>query len=151
MNMGHEINAEGAWFATVTFDKQFLFFNSWKPGDQGYNPYWISAAVIDSLRISVGVKEQGKSPALAILHQNSPNPFQDQSIISFELFSPATISLEIMNNTGQPIKSVVRKQHYPSGKQSILFDGSGLPPGMYYIMLNLESGGSLVKKMIIFK
>ncbi len=151
MNMGSEINSSGAWFATITQDKQYMFFNSWKPGDQGYNPYWISAAIIDSLRLIVGIKEPVKSPVQAILYQNSPNPFREHTMISFELFAPATISVEIMNNMGQPVKSVVQKQHYLIGKHAIRFDGTGLPPGMYYYMLNLESGNSLVKKMIILK
>lgn len=151
MNMGSEINSEGAWFATITQDKQYMFFNSWKPGDQGYNPYWISAAIIDSLRLIVGLNEQVKLPAQAILCQNSPNPFRDYTMISFELFTPATISVEIMNCMGILVKSVLSKQPYPTGKHTIKFDATNLQPGVYLSVFKSEGGKSEVKKMILIR
>jgi hypothetical protein len=148
VNMGHEINSAGAWFATVTQDKQYLFFNSWKPGDQGYNPYWISAAIIDSLRTLVGLKEPMKSPVGTILHQNSPNPFFDQTLISFELDSPAKISFDILNEMGVPVQTFA-PQLYQSGKHSIQFEGTGLNPGVYFYVLKSECGTTMAKKMIL--
>lgn len=129
--MGHEINSAGAWFGSVTIDKQYLFFNSWKPGDQGYNPYWISLAIIDSLRLIVGISEPVKSSVHFILHQNSPNPFRDQTMISFEFSAMATITVQIKNRMGITVKSVLEKQHYPAGKHAIKFNGSDLQPGVY--------------------
>ena len=151
LNMGHEINSAGAWFASVTIDKQYLFFNTWKPGDQGYNPYWISAAIIDSLRLIVGISEPVKSSAHAILHQNSPNPFRDQTTISFELFSPATISINVINQMGQMVKSAMVKQAFPSGKHAVPFNGTGLPAGIYFYVLQSENGIPLIEKMILFQ
>ena len=151
INMGNEINSTGAWFATVTPDKQYLFFNSWKPGDQGYNPYWISAAIIDSLRLTVGIKEPAISFMNTILHQNTPNPFHDQTTISFELDSPGTISIEISNELGVPFKPVVTKQWYQRGKHSLLIDGTNLKDGLYIYILKQETANPLVRKMVLIK
>jgi len=147
--MGHEINSAGAWFASVTIDKQYLFFNSWKPGDQGYNPYWISAAIIDSLRLIVGISEPVKSSVHFILHQNSPNPFRDQTMISFEIVAPTAVTIEITSSMGIPVKSVVQKQLYQSGKHMIMFDGSDLQPGVYLSILKGEGVKPEMKKMIL--
>lgn len=148
INMGHEINSEGAWFASVTNDKQYLFFNSWKTGDLGYNPYWISAAIIDSLRTIVGLQEPVKSSESTILHQNAPNPFYDQTLIPFELGSPAEISLEILDEVGIPVHFFAQ-QLYQRGKHSILFDGTNLDPGVYFYILKIGGGVPLAKKMIL--
>ena len=149
LNMGHEINSAGAWFASVTIDKQYLFFNSWKPGDQGYNPYWISAAIIDSLRLIVGISKPVKSSVHATLHQNVPNPFRDQTMISFEIVAPTAVTIEITSSMGIPVKSVVQKQLYQSGKHMIMFDGSDLQPGVYLSILKGEGVKPEMKKMIL--
>ena len=149
VNMGHEINSAGAWFASVTHDKQYLFFNSWKPGDQGYNPYWISAAIIDSLHTMVGMNEPGKATGDIILFQNEPNPVNGQTYISFELPSSATISLVISDHTGTPVINLVRNQQLYKGKYTMPVYTSDLSAGIYFIILRSQFGSPLVKKMII--
>ena len=51
VNMGNLINSSRSEFAPyVTIDGNYLFFFTERTGDSGYNPYWISAQVIDDLR-----------------------------------------------------------------------------------------------------
>ena len=151
MNMGHEINAEGAWFATVTIDKQFLFFNSWKAADQGYNPYWISAAVIDSLRTIVGISKKSSLSDEVVLYQNAPNPFRDQTLITFELASPNTVSLEVYNQMGELVKCLARDQIFQGGNHSIRFYSDGLPGGIYIFVIKPNKKKPVIKKMTIIR
>jgi len=55
INMGPSINSAGEdGGATLTPDGENLFFTSQRAGDSGYNPYWVSAELIDSLRAQAG-------------------------------------------------------------------------------------------------
>jgi hypothetical protein len=152
MNMGYEINSTGGWFATVTPDKQYLFFNSWKPGDQGYNPYWISAAIIDSLRTMVGICEPGNGSGAAILEQNAPNPFRESTLVSFKLDSKSNVTLRVVDVFGNSVVTLISNKKMDAGKHSIpFFPGkSGLPSGMYLCLLNVDRK-TVTRKMIYEK
>jgi hypothetical protein len=149
MNMGQEINQQGAWFGVVSLDKQFLFFNSWKPGDQGYNPYWISAAVIDSLRTLVGIPDRYAATGNDKLFQNEPNPAFGFTTISFELSSPASVLMEVLDESGKLVKTLVKNRYYETGKHSILFDATVLPPGNYFYVLKPASRNPVVRKIVV--
>jgi TolB protein len=50
-NMGNKINGSNEDFmASITPDGDYMFFNSAKTGDLGYNAYWLSASVIEKWR-----------------------------------------------------------------------------------------------------
>lgn len=152
MNMGHEINGEGAWFATVTIDKQFLFFNSWKPGDQGYNPYWISAAIIDSLRTVVGTREPDRLAETIILEQNEPNPFCGETRIFFRLKKPMVITLQVHNLLGKMIASLITSEWTDAGRHVVSFSPEkfNLRSGMYHYSLKANNK-TITRKMIYAK
>ena len=151
INMGMEINSTGAYFPFVTLDKQYLFFVTGKPGDIGYNPYWISADIIDSLYVLTGIDKAGSSPEQLKLYQNQPNPVRDQTtflfyldyagIISFEIYSVATGSTEIL----------LENKFMQKGEHSIMFNASGLPSGIYLYKLTSAEGGTVTKKMVVLK
>ncbi|OFZ09096.1 MAG: hypothetical protein A2338_01925 [Bacteroidetes bacterium RIFOXYB12_FULL_41_6] len=151
INMGFEVNSTGAFFPYVTLDKQYLFFNTARPGDIGYNPYWISAEIIDSLHTVVGIKEQMKPTGLLKLLQNSPNPCRDQTTILFELEKPTKISIGLYNQSGCKIVDLVRDENYQTGKQEIIFDVSKLQSGSYTYTLITESGERISQKMLVIE
>lgn len=149
INMGYEVNYSGAYFPYVTLDKQFLFFNTERPGDMGYNAYWISAEIIDSLQTVVGIKEQMKSSGQLKFLRNSPNPCHTQTIITFELEKPIKISLSVYNLLGLKVIDLIRNETYQPGKHEILFDVSKLQSGSYNYTLISESGEKLSQKMLL--
>ena len=56
LNMGPEINSSGEdGGPTLSTDSRYLFFTTQRSGDLGSNPYWVSTAVIDSLRAGAGI------------------------------------------------------------------------------------------------
>ena len=149
MNMGFEINSTGAWFASVSLDKQYLFFNTWKAADQGYNPYWISAAVIDSLHTIVGIADRENSSAGNILQQNEPNPFSDKTSICFSLETPSTVNLFVTDLLGKRVATLIRNEKLSKGIHRISFSPQkyNLPAGIYSYSL-LTNDGWITKKMI---
>ena len=149
INMGHEINSAGAWFASVTHDKQYLFFNSWKPGDQGYNPYWISASIIDSLRTIVGLKEPLKSPVGTILHQNAPNPFHESTFFSFKLAGQTSVTLKVVDIFGNTVATLINDEKMEAGKHTVCFfpEKFNLPSGIYHYSL-VTDNKTITRKMV---
>jgi hypothetical protein len=54
LNMGNRINSSGEdATAVISPDGQYLFFITQRAGDSGYNPYWVDASIIESLRAGV--------------------------------------------------------------------------------------------------
>lgn len=152
INMGYEINSAGAWYASVTLDKQYLFFNTAKAGyDYGYNPYWISAAVIDSLQLLVGMREQSTAFNQVKLYPNKPNPFSVRTNICFEISNPQKLTLDIYNLSGVKLRTIIDGVFYPSGIHAVTIDTTDLPPGIYTYLLKPERGNPSTGKMIVIK
>jgi hypothetical protein len=151
INMGFEINSTGAFFPVVTLDKQYLFFNTAKPGDIGYNPYWISADIIDSLQVLVGIGQAGKYPEPLKLYQNQPNPVRDQTTFFFEPGYSGKLSLEIFSLPKGWRRVLFEDKFFQKGKHSVAFDASELPAGMYLYNLTSAAGGMVTGKMVVIK
>ena len=60
---------------------------------------------------------------------NYPNPFTSFTNILFEIPEAENIDIQVFDKVGRVVRNYSR--HYPSGRNSIEFDGSGLPPGIY--------------------
>lgn len=150
MNMGFEINSAGAWFGTVTLDKQYLFFNTAKGTDLGYNPYWISAAVIDSLHVLVGIGDRENSSAGIILKQNVPNPFSDKTSICFSLENPSIVNMVVTDLSGKRVATLIRNEKMSKGMHRVSFSPQqyNLPAGIY--SYSLQTGDGLLTKKMIF-
>jgi Tol biopolymer transport system component len=76
VNMGEPLNSTFEDFSPyVSPDGLYLFFATQRTGDLGYNPYWVSSEVIDSIRVVVPtqlksyagrcVKSRGACPKLS--------------------------------------------------------------------------------------
>ena len=151
INMGFEINSTAAFFPFVTLDKKYLFFTTGKPADIGYNPYWISADIIDSLHLLVGIDKAGKSSEQLKLYQNQPNPVRNQTIFFFDLDYSGKISFEIYSLTKGRIRVLFENKFFVKGKHSIVFDASELPAGIYLYKLTSSVGDIVTRKMVVIK
>ncbi len=151
INMGFEINSKGAFFPFVTLDKKYLFFTAGKPADIGYNPYWISTDIIDSLHLLVGIDKAGKSSEQLKLYQNQPNPVRNQTTFFFDLDNSGKISFEIYSLTKGRIRVLFENKFFLKGKHSIVFDASELTAGIYLYKLTSSEGGTVTRKMVVLK
>lgn len=87
--------------------------------------------------------------------QNYPNPFSNETTISFSVTMPSLVSLDIYNILGEKVKSLANKK-VSIGNHSVIWDGcndSGdkLPYGTYFCTIKLDGNMLMSKKLILLK
>ena len=89
-------------------------------------------------------------PGAMVLNANYPNPFNPNTRISFALGSTGNATLKVYNLLGQEVATLANEV-VPAGQmQTVNFDASNLPSGVY--CYQLRSGGKTqLKKMILLK
>ncbi|WP_423126944.1 T9SS type A sorting domain-containing protein [Gaoshiqia sp. Z1-71] len=80
---------------------------------------------------------------------NYPNPFSGSTTIQFQTSTKALVVLDVFNQTGTKISTLVNKE-LPSGTHQIDFNGSLLPSGLYFYQLRVGNY-STTRKMILKK
>ncbi len=88
-------------------------------------------------------------PSEIHLFQNFPNPFNPATTLSFYLPSAMPVSLVIYNSSGCEVTRLM-DDFLLGGIQSVTFDASGLPSGLYYARLNAPSL-TTTQSMILLK
>jgi hypothetical protein len=104
-----------------------------------------------------GVEEmpKGISPVSGIiLHQNTPNPFSEQTLITYQLGFAADVRLQIYNIAGRLVKTLVDAHHDP-GEYNIVWSGLDehgrrVSSGVYFYRLESEYE-SVIKKSTILR
>lgn len=74
------------------------------------------------------------NPSGSTLITNSPNPFTNKTTIEFYTDGGHTL-LQVMDTTGRLIANLLETDFPAASRQTIVFDGSHLPTGMYYARL----------------
>lgn len=88
------------------------------------------------------------------LQQNSPNPFNPVTSISFSLVNSANVNLEVYNIMGQIVATLV-DEYLPAGECTVTWDGADMTgtrvaSGIYFYRLTVD-GTSETKKMMLMK
>ena len=88
------------------------------------------------------------------LEQNYPNPFNPVTKIKYSIpvnvkGETVNVKLTIYDLTGTRIATLVNKEQ-PPGEYDVEFNGSKLPSGIYFYVLN-AGNHSLTKKMCLLK
>ncbi|MCX7834092.1 MAG: SBBP repeat-containing protein [Ignavibacteria bacterium] len=94
-------------------------------------------------------KKQGTRPQKYILYQNFPNPFNNETVIRFELPNAEFLKLKIFNSIGKEIKTLLCEE-LSSGVYDVKFHADGLPSGIYFYQIE-SSNYKEVRKMILVK
>jgi len=83
-----------------------------------------------------------------VLHQNRPNPFEDETLIDFEIPNSDQVTFELFDINGKRVFS--RANSYTAGKHQIKVSSQeiGLNKGIYYYQIHTQQR-SLIRKMII--
>jgi len=149
---------EGDWYSDgeafpAPFDKQFhLLFNlavggNW-PGSPDASTDFPQAMVIDYVRVytdaSTGV--DGGASAFC-LEQNTPNPFDDYSSVTFSLQQEEHIVLEVYDSLGRKVQTLADKAYGP-GSHTVGVEAKQLEPGLYSYRLQAGSS-SAIRQMLI--
>jgi hypothetical protein len=84
-----------------------------------------------------------------ILCQNVPNPFNDQTLISFSLPQAGFAEIEVYNFLGQLVATPMTGE-MAAGQHSVNFKAADLPAGMYLCKL-YTADGSVCQRMQIVR
>ncbi len=97
-----------------------------------------------------------EKPRARALYQNSPNPLNPSTTISYAIPESAGLQtrLEIFNLRGQIVRMLVNKFHQP-GVYQLFWDGTDnqgrkVPSGVYLYMLRTGSLAK-VRKMVVLR
>ncbi|NUQ82644.1 MAG: T9SS type A sorting domain-containing protein [Bacteroidetes bacterium] len=97
--------------------------------------------------------EETEQPRQIRLNQNYPNPFNPGTIIEYSLPVGSPVSLQIYDNTGRLVGTLVN-QFQPAGEHQVLFDAGRqrypLASGMYLYRL-VAGGQTATGKMVLLK
>jgi len=100
------------------------------------------------------VDETSSLPSVVSLSQNYPNPFNPQTVIVFEIPVSGSVVLEVFDNSGRRIRTLVKGIH-PAGRYSVQWDGkdeSGRIVGSGIYFYQLHAGDvRITKKMLLIK
>jgi hypothetical protein len=96
---------------------------------------------------SIGIEEVSQTGA--VLGQNMPNPFDNNSTINFELTNTSDVQFEFVDMTGKIVKTMDLGT-LVNGTHSIQVDATEFASGLYYYSL-VSEGSKITSKMIVQK
>jgi hypothetical protein len=87
-----------------------------------------------------------------ILEPNSPNPFYDNTFISFNLRHTCNVTLKVQDIFGRDIATIIDNEKLPMGRYTRQFDASAydLKSGVYYFSL-ISNEKMMTRKMVYVK
>jgi hypothetical protein len=89
-------------------------------------------------------------PEQFILHPNFPNPFNPSTTFSWTAPRAAHVQLSLFNILGREA-AIVYKGMSETGLQSVSFDASGLPTGIYFARLEVAGTVAGLQKVMLLK
>lgn len=103
-------------------------------------------AIIDTTFL--GVDNFEEMPDFS-LEQNSPNPFTDNTFISFKLHHACNVLLKVYDIMGREIFTIIDNEKYPAGRYTKQFNALSydLKSGVYYFSL-MSNEKMMIRKMI---
>jgi aminopeptidase N len=84
------------------------------------------------------------------LHGNFPNPFNNSTLISFQLKHDQQVRVDVYNVLGGLVATLLNEP-LAAGYHQVVFSGSKQPSGVYFCHLQAEGGLPLVTKMVLVK
>ncbi len=85
------------------------------------------------------VGDEPAAPTTFALLPASPNPFNPQTAIGYQLSAVSTVKLQVFDALGRQVRTLVDETK-PAGSYSATFDGAGLPSGIYLVRLTTPAG-----------
>lgn len=144
---------------------EVAFFDSYDPSGSGYHgawgafPFFVSGKVIISdietglyvVRFSPPVTSVGGkgAPSGFVLRQNHPNPFNPETVISYQVSVVSDVRLNVFDVLGREVAELVEGEQGP-GSYSVQWDASTMPSGVY--LCRLVAGGRFeTKRMVLVR
>jgi len=94
---------------------------------------------------AVGVEE---APAGFAVAQNSPNPFNPTTTISFNIPEAGGVSVDVFNIAGQKVTTLAN-EFASAGSHSVVWDASGFSAGVYFYTVKAGDYSKTMKMTLI--
>ncbi|MCE5251320.1 choice-of-anchor D domain-containing protein [bacterium] len=91
-----------------------------------------------------------EKPVDYTLFQNSPNPFNPSTTLSYEIPTETHVRLTIYNITGQVVK-VLMDDNEKAGRFSVVWEAGDMPSGIYFYTLEVGNTYTETRKMLLMK
>lgn len=138
------IGSVGIYPGTITDADSFRFSKLVVEGSANHNRGWETCGWFDEEK-SQFTAHDSQSTVLSSI----PNPFNQRTVISFQLSAAGEVKLTIHNITGREA-AVLVNGHLPLGFHEIAFEGRDLSSGVYFA--RMEAGGEKwVRKLLLVK
>ncbi|MCB2205748.1 T9SS type A sorting domain-containing protein [bacterium] len=137
-NPGHGVVKDGLICADCHTASSIMPFE-----DLGYSEE--QAGTLRSIVTSTG---EVKGSLHFAIGQTFPNPAAGETAVSFTLPRSGNVTLEIYDNSGRRVQSLLQQTQYGAGTHSLRFDASSLQDGVYFYVIN-AGGQRLSKKMVV--
>lgn len=120
----------------------------WNTAKVDLSMYYIGHDSISGI-ITNAVAVESNAPEAFAVEQNTPNPFNPSTTISFSTTAPGSVKADIFAVSGQKVATVA-DGFMETGRHSVVWDASGFSAGIYFC--TIESGGtSKTIKMTLVK
>ena len=96
----------------------------------------------------IALKPHSMIPKEFSLSKPYPNPFNNQVRLSYALPTEGTVELVVNDVTGKEVAALARG-HHDAGHYRIVWDGTGLPSGIYFAKLVAYEKSKIRKLMLI--
>jgi hypothetical protein len=93
-----------------------------------------TAGLPDRLSGSLKLGRGGEGGLLARIVGNAPNPFDDETVVTFETSEAGDVRLTVWDVSGARIETLVDGA-LPAGSHEVTFDARDLPAGIYFVQL----------------
>ncbi|MCK4329197.1 T9SS type A sorting domain-containing protein [candidate division WOR-3 bacterium] len=102
----------------------------------------------------VGIEEGPENPLMSVLYQNTPNPFNSETAISYSMISKEMVSLKVYDLAGRVVRTLVDNTQN-AGNYNIRWDGKDdkgnrLASGIYFYRIDI-GGFKSMRKMILLR
>jgi len=141
------------------------FPSGWKTGDTLCVEFTNNAGnIVDSIQIILSSESSDKAECTSKSHsnnipeyfdmkQNHPNPFNQETLIQYEIPTSSEIKVNIYNIKGQKIRVLINKE-VTAGYHSIRWDGTDnqnnrLGSGIYFINMKTEKFSKTIKVLLV--
>lgn len=81
------------------------------------------------------------------LEQNIPNPFSDETTITFTIPNPSGVELKVYNLQGTLVKILTDKK-YSAGIHSLVFNRDHIPAGIYFLSMVVDEK-HITKQLVV--
>ena len=100
--------------------------------------------------VSVNPSPEYDIPQNHLLMQAYPNPFNQQTAISFKLQAASEVSLKVFDITGRKTATLTDGSwQLAAGEHSVVWDAASFPSGIYFIRLTANGRNSKLKLVLL--